>query len=332
MKKKSVFLIAFSFCCFSIFCGSVGGVSWMEDPYYGLSSEEYIAAIGSGKTSTDADHNAALEIASILSQDIEAVSTLEQKATNTDEESSYLTNIQTTSALKDISGLSITDRTTTKDGRFFSRAVLNKADAARNYSLLFNENESKINSLISLADKKSASFEKCTMLVNAYKLALENDEYKALLSILRTSVRKIPLYENSSAVMQKAQSAFEEISVQVKVNGDSTGRLAAAFASAIHQTGISTNTNKEDSPYILLCDASFVNDGVKEETVFIRYNLDVRLVIRESGKEILSFSINARKGKLTEHDAMQTALRDAESKIKEDFSQKFLTMFESPVN
>lgn len=331
MKRTPFFVcvVCISFLIFA--CASVGGASWLDEPYYRLSSEEFIAAVGSGRTSTDADHNAALEIASILSQDIQAVSTLEQKATNTNEESSYLTNIQTTSVLKDISGLSISDRTT-KDGRFYSRAVLNKADAARNYSLLFNENENKINSLISLAEKKSASFEKCTLLVNAYKLALENDEYKSLLSILKSSVRKIPLYENSSAVMQKAQNAFDELSVQVKVTGDSSGRLASAFASAIHQTGISTNTNVETSPYILICEASFENDGVKEETVFVRYNLDVKLIARESGKQILSFSVNARKGKLTEKDAFQTALREAESKINNDFSQKFLTMFESPLN
>lgn len=330
--KKIFVLFACSLFFTHLFAGSYGGVSWMEDSYYGLSKDEFIAAVGSGKTSTDADRNAASEIAAILSQNIAAVSTLEQKATNTDEQSSYLTNIQTTSVLNNLSGLSVLDRYVSKDGRYFSRAVLNKIDAARNYSLLFNENESRINTLISQAEKKSPSFEKCTMLVNAYTLALQNDEYKNLLSILNSPLRKIPLYENSSAVRQKAQNAFEEVSVQIKVPGDDDGRLASAFSSVIHQTGISTNFDVENSPYLLLCNASFTNDGIKEETVFVRYNIDAKLYSNEENKVILSFSANARKGKLTEKDAFQNAMREAESKIKNDFSEKFLTIFESPVN
>ena len=332
MKKNLAAFFVLSIIASNFFAASYGGVSWLEDPYYALSKDEFVAATGSGKTSTDADRNATSEIAAILSQNIETVSTLEQKATNTDEQSSYLSNIHTSSVLTNLSSLSIMDRYVAKDGRNYSRAVLNKADAARNYSLLFNENESRINSLISQAEKKSQSFEKCTMLVNAYTLALQNDEYKRLLSILNSALRKVPLYENSSVVKQKAQSAFEELSVRIIVNGDDNGRLTSAFSSAIHQTGISTNLDNEDSPYTLYCDATFLNDGTKEETVFVRYNLDVKLVSNVESKVILSFSSNARKGKLSEREAFQNAMREAESKINNEFSEKFLMIFESPIN
>ncbi|MBP5519805.1 MAG: hypothetical protein J6X84_04425 [Treponema sp.] len=315
-----------------ITAGSPNKISWVEDPYFKISETEYVAAIGVGKTSTDSDRNAATEVARILNQNIESETILSQKATNKSDELSYLSNIKTVSALKEISGLYISDRKTLKDGTCVSRALLKKSDAIRHYSLKFNETEDKINSLISGAEKKSPSIEKCNMLVSAYKLALENDEYKSLLSILNSAIRKIPLYENSSLVLQKTQAAFQEVSVQIIVNGDENERLASAFASTIHQVGFSTSKTNEKSTYILLCNATFKNDGTKQETVFVRYNLETSLKERETSRTILNFSANARKGKLSEQAATQTALRDAEQKIAEDFSQDFLALFESNIN
>lgn len=333
MQKRLLCSIFFAFFfLIPLTAGNSKRISWVEDPYFKISETEYVAAIGVGKNSTDSDRNAATEVARILNQNIESESVLSQKATNKSDELSYLSNIKTVSALKEISGLYISDRTTLKDGTFVSRALLKKSDAIRHYSLKFNETEDQINSLISGAEKKSPSIEKCNMLVNAYKLALQNDEYKSLLSILNSAIRKIPLYENSSCVLQKAQAAFQEVSVQIIVNGDENERLSSAFASSIHQTGFSTSKNNETSTYILLCNATFKNDGTKQETVFVRYNLEASLKERETSRTILSFSSNARKGKLSEQAAKQNALRDAEQKIAEDFSQDFLNLFESNIN
>lgn len=310
--------------------GKKEGKAWIQNPYAGLDQKEFVAAVGQGRTSGEADKNAMAEVTHILSQTIQAKESFSQQATSTTDEQSYLASVTAVSAMKNLSGLSVTDRAVIDGAKFFSRATLNKRDAARHYSLLYNDNESSVNTIIERFKSKGASFEKCAALTRAYKIAKENDEYAALLSSLNSGIKKIPLYENSEGVRALAQDSFDALSAGIEVAGDSGGRLRYAFADVIHKTGIAT-TGGGGEAFRLSAEFSAEDAGRTDETVFARYSLRAILVSTADGKELLSFSASGRKGKLTEREAEQAALRDAESKIREEFAPKFFALFDTEI-
>ena len=332
MKKNIVLLCAVLVLNPFLFAKKSKQPAWILNPYAGYEESKYIAASAGGKTTEDADKKAITSAAAIVIQDINAEESVTQNdsgdGTNL---TSYLANIRTNSKLKDLSGMSIKDRWTAKDGTVYSRAVLDKTTAARYYSLLLNKNSIEIETLIEDGEKTSAAFDSCKLLVKAYSLAEQNDYYAGLLSVLQPSAHRIFSYGSPSAIESKLRAVLSKITVAVKVSGDMDGRLAAAASSVITGFGIGTEnfTQAADAAYTLGINALYedLEKSDSSDIYFTRSIVNCSLIENISGKEILSVSSNSRQGKLSRKEAVQSALRSAERSITEDFANKFGELF-----
>lgn len=304
---------------------------WINEPYNGYPVQKYVAATGSGKDNNEADKNAAAELCRILNQNIETEENLQQTASSKSEGlSTYLSTVTTSSSVTDVSGLAIKDRWQGKDGTCYARAVLDRDDAGSHYSLLFNTNADEVDTLVNAAAGKSSTFEACALLLKAYRTAKENDGYSELLSVLNPAYHKIPSYGSSEAVGMLAQKAFNAVTVRVAVSGDVDSRIAAVFSSVINEAGIMTTTNpKEKAPYSLFCTVSFQNAGQNGAIYYIRYTVTCSLTETATGKDILNFSAGGRQGKLSTTEAEQSAVRTVETKVGDDFTQKFFSLFDA---
>lgn len=332
MKKNIVLLCAVLVLNPFLFAKKSKQPAWILNPYAGYEESKYIAASAGGKTTEDADKKAITSAAAIVIQDINAEESVTQNdsgdGTNL---TSYLANIRTNSKLKDLSGMSIKDRWTAKDGTVYSRAVLDKTTAARHYSVLLNKNSMEIETLIEESEKKLMSFDSCKLLIKAYSLAEENNYYAGLLSVLQPSAHHIFSYGSPSAIESKLRAVLSKITVAVNVSGDTDNRLAAAASSVITGFGIGTEKSAKASNAVYTLNVNAIYEDLEKSAAsdiyFTRSIVNCALIENSDGKEILSVSSNSRQGKLSRKEAVQSAVRSAERSITEDFANKFGELF-----
>ena len=239
--KKIIFCVLILINTVSAFSSGKKDPYWISNPYDGYSADKFIVACGSGTTNDDATKKAISEVSSVLKQDINAQEYVNQSFSSDGKNlSTYLANITTNTNVSDISGLSIKDKYKSKDGTYYVRAVLDKTTAGKYYSLLITKNAMEIDTLISESEKYLSTFTACKFLLNAYKIAKENDYYLDLLSVIKPESRKMLSYGNTSNVVAKLENAFKSITIAINVSGDDSQRIYNAIASVVSSYGITS--------------------------------------------------------------------------------------------
>lgn len=307
--------------------------AWIDNPYSGYDEKSYICAVGTGLKSDDADKKALSDVAAVLQQNISSVEVVQQAASSEGFNlSSYLADITTQSDIKNISGLSIKERYKDKKNRCYSLAVLDKGVASKSYSLLLNKNSLEIESLLDLAEQKSGSLDECRNLIQAYKITRENDYYASLLAVLKPAAHHSFSYGSSGEISARIKKAFGKITVSVLVNGDSDGRINAAAGEAINGFGFRTQDGAaaRNAVYSFTADVSFedIEKSESSDIYFTRCIVSWSLKEVSSGNTVLTSSGNSRQGKLSRAEARQSAVRAAETFVKENFSSQITQLFE----
>lgn len=327
--KKLILVPAVLFSALCVFAKKAP--AWLDNPYAGYPSASYICAAGSAKLPDDADAKALSAVAAVLRRDVNSVTSAQQfMSSEGDNLSSYLSDITVQTDVKDISGLSIKERYRDKKNGCYSLAVLDRNVAIRSYSQLLERNVREIDSILQLAEKKPVSLEECRYLIRAYALSLENEYYTRLLSVLNPDLQFSFSYGSSGDLAARIQAAFGKITVQVKVRGESGGRIAAAVGDAVTGFGFSVvyDGKAAQTPYVFTADASFEDIAKPADSEIYYTRCIVSWLMTESGtgKTVLADSENSRQGKLSRSEARQSAVRAAETAVKEGIVEK-LTQF-----
>lgn len=299
--------------------------AWVENPFMGYAENEYIAATGAGMSADEADKKAVAAVAAAVIQNVNMEETVTQSSLSDGTDlTSYLSDIRIQSKLKDVTGLSIKDRWTAKNKPFYSRAVLDKNAAGRQYALRLQKNAAEIDALLEASGRHPATFESCKTLIQAYALAAESDYYLNLLSVLRPNARPTPSYGSAAAIETRIRSALSDIKVLVTVSGDSGGRLAAAVASVINGLGAGVTASENDAAYRCTTQVSYedIEKHPQTEIYFTRFALTCAMTECTSGKDILTLATGARCGKLSRKEAQQNARAAAEQAVKDELSTK----------
>ena len=327
--KKIIFCVLILINTVSAFSSGKKDPYWISNPYDGYSADKFIVACASGTTNDDATKKAISEVSSVLKQDINAQEYVNQSFSSDGKNlSTYLANITTNTNVSDISGLSIKDKYKSKDGTYYVRAVLDKTTAGKYYSLLITKNTMEIDTLISESEKYLSTFTACKFLLNAYKIAKENDYYLDLLSVIKPESRKMLSYGNTSNVVAKLENAFKSITIAINVSGDDSQRIYNAIASVVNSYGITSlpvEKITDNTKYLITADISFedIEKPLDSDIFFTRYILACSLTEVDTEKDLLTYTKNARQGKLSRREAQQSAIRAAEKVISEELSKKF---------
>lgn len=327
--KKIIFCVLILINTVSVFSSGKKDPYWISNPYDGYNADKFIVACGSGTTNDDATKKAISEVSSVLKQDINAQEYVNQSFSSDGKNlSTYLANITTNTNVSDISGLSIKDKYKSKDGTYYVRAVLDKTTAGKYYSLLITKNTMEIDTLISESEKYLSTFTACKFLLNAYKIAKENDYYLDLLSVIKPESRKMLSYGNTSNVVAKLENAFKSITIAINVSGDDSQRIYNAIASVVNSYGITSlpvEKITDNTKYLITADISFedIEKPLDSDIFFTRYILACSLTEVDTEKDLLTYTKNARQGKLSRREAQQSAIRAAEKVISEELSKKF---------
>jgi hypothetical protein len=359
MRGRNYLLITFFFCAFTagVFAGDIYAAGkepdWVTDYNSVYPESQWICVVESAKDKAAATASAQNSLASIFKLDIKTLSRTVRSMTQsrTDRTVSYAENNSIggeVTASAEISGLMgvVSDSWAAKDGTVYVLLRMNRKDSAAVYSSIINENCSVINDYIDDAKKKKAefgatTFESYAELNSAANLALLNNNYLNILSILNPAARNALniSYENTARVKKLAEESARAIVITINISGDDGGRIYGSrikksFVQVFTQRGFKTTEISEDASakntYTLSCNFS-VGEVVFSDNPnkFARYELQASL-LDFSGNEIFSYSSVNREGHPNYSEATERALRSAEKSIiniedEESFASVFNT-------
>ncbi|MDE5897848.1 MAG: hypothetical protein K2H09_01080 [Treponemataceae bacterium] len=329
--KRTVCLVLMVLAALSASAGGQKDARWISDAYDGLDPQKYIAASASGASYDDADKKAMSAVAAVLMQDIDAEEYVSQSATSDGMDlSTYLADIRTASSIKDISGLSVHDRLRS-GGTYYARAVLDKAAASAYYSVRLSKNAMEIETLAAGAAAEPGTIAACADMLKAYRLAKTNDEYVGLLSVIKPAARHQLSYGSSAEIAAAVRKAFSAVTVYIDAGN---AQVAAAAAETLNGFGICTASAPSggvpSAGYTFRAELSLedVEKSPSSDIYFTRCILSCALSDNASGRDIVTLSTNSRQGKLSRQEARQSAVRAAETAVRQEFAAKFSALFD----
>lgn len=308
---------------------------WITNPNATYSETSYITGVGSAKNLNDSQNDAVAAIGKVLNQSIQSEEQTNQSFSSTSEGvSTYLSQIKTSTSLTELAGVSIKETWTDEDSTVYSLALLNKTESGQYYKNKIDQNNTKITELLSLAQQNEGSFTSCSNAVQAYELAKDNDYYLSLLAVIKPVYSKTTIFDygSSNSVAQKVSELLSSVNVLISVQGDSSGQIASAFASALSNYGIKTfggTSGTEDVRYALMATISYEPvDMPGSNYAFVRYIINTELIDNSTGKNMLPWTKNSRIGKLSQSEAQNAAARAAIEAAQNEYSSVLSAILE----
>jgi hypothetical protein len=221
-----------------------------------------------------------------------------------------------TSTDMDLVGAAIRD--VWSDGStFYAVAVMEKAQTARLYTGMIQDNQRIIDTLTDISAANRNNMDGFARFQFATTLAEANKVFANVLSVIGAPV-PAEMQQSEDYRLQSA-AIIRAIPVSVTVEGDRENRLRSAFAATFTAAGF--RTGGTNAPYQLQARISFSEVQLPGQTnKFVRYVLDGNFVDTATGNILFPYNVNGREGHLSISEAENRALRAAESKVKEDYA------------
>jgi hypothetical protein len=298
--------------------------AWVDSPEAVYNRNSFVAAVGSGSSRDQAEKSALTALSSVYRLSLQADQTLTNsyqemvrngQTADWYEGSSLEESIRTSTAM-DLVGAAI--REIWSDGSlFYAVAVMENAQTARLYAQMIRDNQRIIDTLTDIPAARRNNMDGLARFQFAVTLAEANKLFANVLSVIGAPIpaelRQSEDYRLESAAIIKA------IPVSVTVEGDRENRIRSAFASALTAAGFRTGGN--NAPYQLQGRLSFSEVQLPNQpNKFVRYVLDGNFVETATGDILFPYNVNGREGHLNLSEAEVRALRAAENKVKDDYT------------
>jgi hypothetical protein len=309
----------------SVVGGGAGKPAWVDSPDAVYDRNVYVAGVGFGKDRPGAEQSALAALSSIFRQSLQAdqtISTSYQEAVKNGvtlnwTENTAVENAIKTSTAMELMGAEIRD-TWNDGGTFYAVAVMEKERTARLYTQMLQDNLRIIASLVDMPPASRNSMDGLARFQFAGAVAEANQIFAAVLSVIGAPVPAG--IQPPGDYHLEASTIIKSIPVSVSVGGDRDNRIRSAFTSALSSAGFRTGGN--NSRYQLqarfsLSDVELANQSNK----FVRYSIEGNFVDTSTAEALFPYSIVGREGHPILSEAEARALRAAENKIREEYTQ-----------
>ena len=316
---KSIWLSAFFSIGILISVSAQNKPAWVDSPSAVYPDRLYVSAVGAGADRQAAERNAVASLTSIFKQSVTSrvsITDSERQVSGSSfSESNLSQSIETSAALDKLIGAEIKETWgDTRNRVWYAAAVMEKSKCSALYAAELDKTVRDVKSLIAMPD--GVTFEAVARCKKARVLTVNADTYALVLSMLGGQDRRREI----SALASDVNAAFEEaksIPVDVRVKGDSNGRIKAAFANAFTAEGF--RTGGRTSRFVL--EAALTTSPAPKTAYFnTRYTVDAALIDTGTGAELFTFNIADRESHPAgQEDADNRALIGAQRKIAENF-------------
>ncbi|MDR2617778.1 MAG: LPP20 family lipoprotein [Treponema sp.] len=305
-----------------------GKPAWVDAPDSVYSKQRYVAAVGFGSDRRQAERNALANLTGVFGQSIQA----EMKTVNSYSEAvrtgaiqaaenNTVQNAITTSAAMDsLVGAEIADVWFDSRSTYYAAAVMEKAKTSVLYADLIRSNERIIADLLDMsADERNTlnGYSRCLL---SATIADADRVYANVLTYVgnTSGINPGEMKKGEEYRLQAAEIA-RNIPIAVRVNGDRSDRIKAAFSGALSRLGFRSGGGS--SRYVLEAQLTLTPAELpNQQNRFVRYLVDAEL--KDSAGEyavLLPYSASGREGHLNQPEAEERAVRAAERKISDEF-------------
>lgn len=303
---------------------------WVTKPTSFYNQKNYLTGVGFGKDDQSAEDSAKAQLIQTLTQSIVAEEKSELYADSTKEFSTYTSNINTSSEIKNISGLSIAQKYYEAENKVYALAVLKRQDAASYYSTQLKNNDAKITSLINSALSKTGEIQSCIEAQNAYNLALQNEYYADLITVINppVAVDTTLTYDSALEVKTIADQIKSQVKIKVQVAGYDNKTIESSLKKVYQKAGLPLN-NDDLSNYTLNATLDLkLLETSDTKHVFYNYAFQVELLSSDN-KVYLPYSISGRAGHVNDTGAKTRAVYNITKELESKYYQSLLQFIEN---
>jgi hypothetical protein len=289
------------------------------------SRDAYVAGVGFGKDRAGAEQSALAALSSVFRQSLQAdqsVSSSYQEAVKNGVTVNWTENTSVESAIKtstamELAGAEIRDAWN-DGGTFYAVAVMEKERTARLYTQMVQDNLRIIEALVAIPVSGRNSMDSLARFQFAGSIAEANQIFATVLSVIGAPVPAG--IQRPEDYRLETSNIIKSIPVSVSVENDRDNRIRSAFASAFSSVGFRTGGN--NSRYQLQARISLSEVELPNQTnKFVRYSIEGNFVDTSTGDILFPYSIVGREGHPILSEAENRAVRAAESKIREAYTQ-----------
>jgi hypothetical protein len=319
MKKFYGFVMFFGVC---FAAGAQSKPAWVDSPSAVYPEALYVSVVGYGAGRQTAETNAIRALSAFFKQSVTSRVSITDSETQTNGRSASSSSSQSMSqyvevitALDKLIGAEIKAVwNDTGNGSWCAVAVMDKAKCRDLYAAELDKTAREITSLIDLSG--GVTFEMIARCKKARGLIGETDAYALVLALLDGPDRQ-PEIARLASQIDTALTEAQAIPVDVRVTGDTGGRIRAAFAGIFTAEGF--KTGNRNSRYAL--EVTLVTTPAPKTAHYnTRYTLDAVLKDTQTGAELFPYNVASRESHpASQEDADARVLIVAQRKIAAEF-------------
>jgi hypothetical protein len=334
--KKILFLMVFVF--FGFMSLAAGGTSaqsagsrpqWVDAPSSAYPQRLYVSAVGSGRDRREAETAALGSLTAYFRQSVTstvAITDAEEQVNGVSSRasSSMALSIEAYAALDALLGTEIKNTwNDAKDKTWYAAAVMEKAACRGLYSGELDKAVTGITVL--LGPSGEVSLKTAANCQKARAILEKAEAYALVLAMLDGPDRRPEISALGAGIAGLLARALS-LPVDVRVNGDISGRIKAAFTQALTAEGFMTGGS--NSRFVLEVSAAFT-PAPQNQFFNTRYTIDAVLKDLLTGAGLFTYNAASRESHpANQAEADNRALIGAERKITQEFPailQQYLT-------
>ncbi len=287
-------------------------------------SSEYFMAVGQGASLANAQSSAKLSLCQSLGESLSGNQNTSQFENSAgDKESSLSVSVMETVVFENVWGIQLKEHWQPDSSKslWYSVAVLNKKEAGQYYARLISDEDSKIQKLVSAAEKNMPSFESLSFMDQAVRAAEENQYNLNILKAINLNQARVVFlsYESLQNIYLQQKKMASELKVNIIVDNDRNDQVLGAFTSALAEKGVAVYRGQ--GQFIIKANVSMepVNQKIQDGTVAVRFLVTGSVTDLASGNVVKSINYSGREGHITVEQAEARCFRRIASLIQDDF-------------
>lgn len=304
--------------------------AWVNNPQNTYPSSRYLSAVGSGRSTGDAENAAIAAIARIIKQNVSSSVTTREKdmvsSTGTAfNQASIDEIIETYSVVDALVGVRIGEFWWDKNDIVYAIAYVDKQEAAQYYTKKINENERLIMEKIALAKASQGQFSSFSTALQSLSLAEENEQYIDILYAMDPNAARARAFQYGSVASVKdlSYTLAQNIAIDISVVGDDDRRIGATLSTMLSRYGFKPVAGLSNAHYLLDAAVSYV-DVPADRNFFVRFIFSANLKEKKTDKILLPYSNNKREGHINAEGAKERAIQSLLTSIQEEYAGFFV--------
>ncbi|MCD4829106.1 MAG: LPP20 family lipoprotein [Candidatus Cloacimonetes bacterium] len=302
---------------------------WLNDPKSLYPDNIYLSAIGEGDTRRQAEADAAASLARIFETRVETQSTFEEHyyelVVGDQADAVTTTNQQqdiTLSSQQTLLNVQYGESHTDNLGRTHIIGYIDRMRTGQVYEEKIDRGAGKVRNFLRKGRQSEDLLAAYAYISAALVISDHNETLMEQLAIISPTMHEfIELGYRHEEILAERRETGQQIGIDVRVTGDSEGKVEAVLRELLSQRGFALRQNG-----LLRVNAEVRFEDVdlnQPDKAFVRWHLTVN-VERAAGESLVSYYEKQREGSINRSQAVAFSYREMEKKLRNNFMKQFM--------